>query len=498
MNAQSRIKTLSPMHLLALLPAILLLPAVNIGECEENKRVPNIVLIMPDDMGWGDMGVHGNPLIQTPNLNRLYGESLRFTDFHVSPTCSPTRSALLTGRHEFKNGITHTINERERLTLKATTLAQVLQQTGYATGIFGKWHLGDEEPYQPHVRGFQETFIHGAGGIGQSYPGSCGDFPNNKYFNPVLRHNTKLIKTEGYCTDLFFAQAMQWIEQQHTANKPFFAYITPNAPHGPLVSPGEKYEQPYAGKEIDGKKLTPDDVAYYAMITNVDENVGKLLAKLKERDLERDTLVIFLSDNGGTHTKLYSGGYRGGKGQVYHGGTHAPSFWRWPAQITGNRDCAALSAHMDIFPTLVELTGAKISAEVKQQVEGRSLAPLLKNPQGNWEDRTLVTHFGRWPKGKAEEAKFTHCSIRNTRFRLVNNKELYDLPADKGETTNVIEKHPEVVAQLRAAYESWWKEVTPLMVNEDAIGPAVNPYHELYWKEFGRPETEPKKKKGQR
>ena len=446
---------------------------------------PNIVVIMPDDMGWGDVAAHGNPLIKTPSLDRLYSQSLRFTDFHVSPTCAPTRSALMTGRHEFKNGVTHTINERERMTLKATTLPQLLKTVGYSTGIFGKWHLGDEESYQPNNRGFDEVYIHGCGGIGQSYPGSCGDFPKNKYFNPLLRHNAKIVKTDGYCTDLFFAQATKWIEERGKSDKPFFAYITPNAPHGPLVSPGGKFDEMYAGKEIDGKKLQKDDVAYYAMISNIDENIGKLLAKLDEWKLAENTLVVFLCDNGGTHTKLYNGGYRGGKVTPYHGGTHTSSFWRWPAGIQGGKDCAAVTAHLDILPTLAEITGFKIEGDVTKQVEGRSMLPLLRDPSSAWPERTLVTHVGRWPKGKSEENKFAHCSIRNTRFRLVNNKELYDLTSDRGETTNVIEQHPEVVTQLRTAYDQWWKETVPLMVNEDVVPPKYNPYHVWYWKEFG-------------
>src|SRR5437899_373254 len=172
---------------------------------------PNIVLVMTDDQGYGELACHGNPIIQTPNLDRLHKESLRFTDFHVSPTCSPTRSSLMTGRHEFRSGVTHTINERERLSPQAFTLAQLLKLAGYTTGIFGKWHLGDEDAYQPGRRGFDEVFIHGAGGIGQTYAGSCGDAPGNTYFNPALRHNGRFEKTTGYCTDLFFAQAVKWM-----------------------------------------------------------------------------------------------------------------------------------------------------------------------------------------------------------------------------------------------------------------------------------------------
>src|SRR5216684_1205873 len=209
---------------------------------------PNIVLVMTDDQGYGDLGWTGNPIIHTPHLDAFARESIRFTDFHVSPTCSPTRCALMTGKHEFRSGVTHTILERERMSLKATTIAQVLQSAGYTTGIFGKWHLGDEAPYQPGKRGFDEVFIHGAGGIGQTYPGSCGDAPGNTYFDPVIRHNGKFVKTHGFCTDVFFDQATRWLEGVAPSmphRKPFFLYITPNAPHVPLSCPDE-YVRPYA------------------------------------------------------------------------------------------------------------------------------------------------------------------------------------------------------------------------------------------------------------
>ena len=272
------------------------------------------------------------------------------------------------------------------MTLKATTLAQVLQRAGYATGIFGKWHLGDEEEYRPDKRGFDEVFIHGAGGIGQTYAGSCGDFPDNKYFDPALLHNGTIVKTKGYCTDVFFAQAIEWMGAMKSAGKPFFALITPNAPHDPLVSPGPQYDQFYEGREITCKKLAAGDVAYYAMISNIDDNIGKLLASLQDAGIANDTLVIFLSDNGGTHTKLFSGGFRGGKVTPYHGGTHAPSFWRWPAAFQGGVDCAALSAHIDVLPTLAEIVGAKLDGELAA-VEGGAAA-AAQNPGTAWPDRT--------------------------------------------------------------------------------------------------------------
>src|SRR6185437_8940403 len=197
-------------------------------------RRPNIIFVLTDDQGYGDLSCHGNPILKTPNLDRLHAEGVRFTDFHVSPTCAPSRAALMTGRHEFKNGVTHTINERERLTLQATTIAQVLKSAGYTTGIFGKWHLGDEPDRWPDKRGFDEMFIHGCGGIGQTHPGSCGDAPGNTYFDPTILHNGKFEKTKGYCTDVFFGQATKWIESVKGKGKPFFCYIPTNAPHGPL------------------------------------------------------------------------------------------------------------------------------------------------------------------------------------------------------------------------------------------------------------------------
>src|SRR5713226_2780971 len=191
---------------------------------------PNIVFVLTDDQGYGDLACHGNPVVKTPNLDHLHEQSVRLTDFHVSPTCAPTRCSLLTGRHEFKSGVTHTILERERMSLKATTVAQVLKSAGYATAIFGKWHLGDAAPYQPNRRGFDEVFIHGCGGIGQDYGGTCSDAPGNTYFHPTILHNGVFQRTQGYCTDVFFSQALQWIEEKRNAPSPFFAYIATNAP----------------------------------------------------------------------------------------------------------------------------------------------------------------------------------------------------------------------------------------------------------------------------
>src|ERR1051326_6742742 len=250
-------------------------PEYSVAQTPLAGRRPNIIFILADDQGYGDMSCHGNPVLKTPNIDRLHDEGVRFLDFHVSPTCAPTRSALMTGRHEFRNGVTHTIYERERLTLNATTIAQVLKTANYTTGIFGKWHLGDEPERWPDKRGFDEMFIHGGGGIGQTFPGSCGDAPGNTYSNPAILHNGRFEKTTGYCTDVFFRQALTWIDAQRNGRAPFFAYIPLNAAHAPLQVPDEYFKR-YAGK-------VPENTAkFYGMIENLDDNFGALLKQLKD------------------------------------------------------------------------------------------------------------------------------------------------------------------------------------------------------------------------
>lgn len=450
---------------------------------------PNIILVLTDDQGYGDIGFHGNPIIQTPNLDRLAAESVRLTSFHVSPTCAPSRAAMLSGRHEFHSGVTHTIQERERMSLRTTTYAQVLKAAGYATGIFGKWHLGDDAPRQPEHRGFDEVFIHGCGGIGQAYPGTCADAPGNRYFDPAILHNGRFEKVRGYCTDAFFAQALTWIEAKKD-DGPFYAHIATNAPHVPLDCP-EEYARIYNGK-------VPENVAkFYGMITNIDENVGKLLAKLGEWGIERKTLVIFQTDNGGTAgVGTFNAGMRAAKGTPYEGGTRVPSFWRWPGTLEpGVRP--QLTAHIDLFPTFAELAGAMVPPDVAAKLEGRSLWPLLKQATAPWPDRELFTHVGRWPRGQAAHSQYAKCAVRTNRYHLVSMAagptpawELFDLWNDPGEHVNVADRNPEVVQGLARAYDAWWRSVLPDLDNEDAPVPATHPYHELYWRQF--PSERPK------
>lgn len=456
-----------------------------VARAQEARR-PNIVFILTDDQGYGDISAHGNPILQTPHLDRLHNEGVRFTNFHVSPTCSPTRSALLTGRHEFKNGVTHTILERERLTLRATTVAQVLKSAGYVNGIFGKWHLGDEPDHWPNRRGFDEMFIHGCGGIGQSFPGSGGDVPGNSYFDPTILHNGIFEKTQGYCTDVFFDRALQWIGSVKDEQRPFFCYIATNAPHAPLhVRPED--EARYANRV--GK---PGLAKFFGMICNIDDNVGRLLEKLGDWGLENETLVIFMNDNGGTEgVGLYNAGMRGQKVTPWIGGTRASSFWRWPGTIQP-ADCDRLAAHIDFLPTLADIAGVALSDPLRQQVEGRSLWPLLQDANAEWADRTLFTHVGRWPKGAAiADYKYAGCSVLTKRWHLVSEKgperrwQLFDLTRDPGEQQDVAGQNAEIVQSLDAAYDAWWNELPAGLVNEDAVPPQANPFKVLYEKQVG-------------
>lgn len=464
-------------------------PATDSPATSANR--PNILFVFTDDQGYGDLSVHGNPVLRTPHLDRLHSQSVRFTDFHVSPTCAPTRSALMTGRHEFKNGVTHTIFERERLALDAITLPDLLRRAGYTTGIFGKWHLGDEAEYRPDQRGFDEVYIHGAGGIGQTYPGSCGDAPGNRYFDPAILHNGKFVKTEGYCTDLFFNQATRWIDQQRGGDRPFFAYISTNAPHSPYIA------RPEDKALYEGRGLTADQENFFGMIHNIDENLGKLLGQLDDWGIANNTLVIFMNDNGGTAgVPIFNAGMRGSKGSPWLGGTRAASFWRFPGKFQPG-DCDALAAHIDFLPTIAELAGLELDDAVNRQVEGLSLAPLLRDPAAppadGWDERVLVTHVGRWAQfAEPETAKYRAAAVRNQRWAIVNDRtpdspnwQLFDLQQDYGQQTDVAADHPDVVRDLAAAFEAWLQESRPLMVNEQVLGPRINPFQEMYFQQFG-------------
>jgi arylsulfatase A-like enzyme len=451
---------------------------------------PNILFIITDDQGYGDISAHGNPILKTPNLDKLHAESRRFTAFVVSPTCAPTRSALMTGRHEFHNGITHTILQRERLRLDAIPLPIVLKRAGYATGIFGKWHLGDELDYQPNRRGFDEVFIHGAGGIGQSYGGSCGDAPGNTYFNPMILHNGTFVKTEGYCTDVFFRQATQWISERtaQANNEPWFCWIATNAPHAPYNA------KPEDKALYEGLGLKKDTESFFGMVHNIDENLGRLLQYLESKSLRQNTLVVFVTDNGGTAgVPVFNANMRGQKGSPWMGGTRACSFWSMPNAIQPG-DCNRLTSATDAFRTLTQLAGARLTEAESTQAMGRSLIPLLENPTAEWSDRELITHVGRWEKGANPDThKYRNCAIRNHRYALVSidggsqpQWQLFDLEKDPGQKKNIAMEEADTLKRLASQYDQWWDRVQVDLVNESAPLEPENTFKVLFEKQFGK------------
>lgn len=481
---------------IAILPFFMLACSTESGSL--NGSQPNIILVMTDDQGMGDLTCMGNPILRTPNLDSFYEMSTRFTDFQVSPTCAPTRSAIMSGRAPFKNGVTHTIFMRERMAPDVFTMPQALQSAGYITGLFGKWHLGDEEAYLPQNRGFDEVLMHGAGGVGQV---GLGDFPpngENTYFDNVLLHNDVIVQTKGFCTDIFFQSGLAWIKKQHEAKAPYFAYIALNAPHGPFIAPDE-YKKRFLEAGYD-----ENTAGRYGMIENIDDNFGLLMAKLNEWEALENTLVIFMTDNGmsmrpitknGESVPKFNAGLKGAKNSPHEGGTHVPAFWYWKGVLGEGLDIPALTAHLDLYLTFSELAGAKLPEQM-QDLDGRSLLPLLEDPTAEWPDRELFVHCGRWKAGEREAAKFAKCAVRTEQWRFVNNKELYEIPEDPGQLTDVAEMFPDVLEDLRGSYDIWWNSVLPLMVNEGLprVKPEDQPLAIRYYQQLeeqGIPEWSP-------
>ncbi|MCP5117400.1 MAG: arylsulfatase [bacterium] len=414
--------------------------AVGCSSNQEEQRRPNVVLVMTDDQGYGDLSIHGNPHLQTPHTDRVAQEGVRFTQFQVCPVCAPTRASLMTGRYNFRTGVVDTWMGRALMHADEVTLPEVLGAAGYKTGIFGKWHLGDNYPLRPIDQGFQEALVHNGGGIGQP-----SDPPGNTYFDPVLQHNGTAIESKGYCTDIFFDAAAEFIEQNR--GNPFFTYIATNAPHTPLQV-DESLVEPFRAMGIDD---TTSKI--YGMCKNIDDNMGKLLAKLSQLDIERDTILIFMTDNGPQQPR-YNADLRSRKGRVYQGGIRVPFFVRWPAAVKAGGEVSRIAAHIDVFPTLLEACGVAMPADVA--IDGRSLLPLARGDAGDWPDRTLFT---QWHRGDAPEA-FRDCAARTQRYKLINGEELYDLDNDPGEQTDVAADNPDIVARLRTEYEHWLQDVS--------------------------------------
>ena len=449
-------------RLLALLP--LLIPSACVpAQVPDPSERPNVILIITDDQGYGDIGAHGNAMLSTPNLDELASESVRLTDFHVDPTCSPSRSALMTGRYSTRTGVWHTIMGRSLMDGGEETLAEVFAANGYRTGIFGKWHLGDNYPLRPQDQGFEHAVWHRGGGVSQG-----PDYWGNDYFDDTYDVNGEYREFEGYCTDVWFREAMSFIEADD--GRPFFAYLTTNAAHGPYLVP-EAYEEPY--RELG---VPPTMAKFYGMITNIDDNVGRLREMLAARGLAENTIIVFMTDNGTAEGRAprrreegswqgFNAGMRGQKGSEYDGGHCVPFFLHWPAGgIDRGREISALSAHIDVLPTLVELAGLR--REARRSLDGVSFAPALRAQRPPTTARTLFVHSQR----VEHPEKWRKSAVMTGRWRLVNGIELYDMPVDPGQEHDVAGEHPEVVERLRGAYDAWWESLVPVFDQYVRIG----------------------------
>ena len=435
---------------------------VRLDGASRNPR-PNVIVIITDDQGYGDLGVHGNGMIRTPNLDRLHSESVRLTDFHVDPTCAPTRSSLMTGRYSTRTGVWHTIMGRSLMEGEEDTVAELFQDNGYRTGMFGKWHLGDNYPCRPQDQGFDEVAWHHGGGVGQG-----PDYWDNDYFDDTYELNGSYQRFEGYCTDVWFRQAAEFVAKDD--DRPFFAYLSTNAPHGPyLVDPA--YEKPYRDAGV-----APTMAKFYGMIENIDDNVGRLREQLEELGIADNTLIVFMTDNGSAAgvrvPKRESGdwpgftaGMRGNKGSEYDGGHRVPCYFHWPAAaIGGGRDIDALTAHVDMLPTLAELTGLRLAG--KRPLDGQSLAGAILGEAPPPSGRTLFVHSQRIEHPK----KWRKSAVMTDRWRLINGKELYDIGADPAQQNDLAMAEAGTVARLREAYDGWWTSLEPVFPEMVRIG----------------------------
>ncbi|GAB4042944.1 arylsulfatase [Spirosoma litoris] len=438
---------------------------------------PNIILIMTDDQGYGDLGFYGNPHLKTPNIDAFAAQSTRLTNFHTSPVCSPTRASLLTGRYHQRTGVHDTYNGGSIMATEEVTLAEILSQNGYQTGIVGKWHLGDNYPYRASEQGFAFSFVGHGGGIGQ--PGDHADNffrPDSSYFNSTLYRNNVPVQTQGYCTDVFTDAALDFLKtsQQKSgdAARPFFLYVAYNAPHDPLQVPKKYYDQyknlalntPFDTKSgTDWASMTDKDKEdarrAYAMITNIDDNVGRILAQVKALNLEENTIIIFTTDNGNQQLR-FNTGFKGRKGTVYEGGTRTPHFIRGKGIFPTNKDISARIAHIDILPTLLE--AARVPLPAKLAIDGQSVLGIIQGRETARKD----VFYNAWNRGWPEP--YRNAALYKDDFKLVavnaddqkpESFELYNLKTDPYERTNLITANPAIVQDLKTELDKVYKDI---------------------------------------
>ncbi len=449
----NNLKTLYPIT-----AALALMPTVSAMAAKKSTTTcdrPNIIFIMTDDQGKGDLGCEGNPYIQTPNIDKFYEDALRLENYHVSTTSAPTRASIMTGRHCNRVNAFHTIMGRSIVFNDEVLLPQVLAQNGYTNAMYGKWHLGDNFPNRPEDRGFHEVVRHGGGGIGQG-----PDYWMNDYFDDTYYHNGVEEQYEGYCTDVFFSEAMDFI----TKNKdnPFFCYIATNAPHAPLNVPEEYINKYDSDMEVNGKPIKDNLRRFYGMITNIDDNFKKLEDLLKKLKIADNTILIFTTDNGSAGgSGVYNAGMTGGKGQVTEGGHRVPFFIRWKdGELSGGRDINELVAHYDLLPTFVDLLGLDFNPV--KPLDGKSFKTLLVDENPTWENRILYMDTQR----QQNLIKYRNFVVMDERWRLINGDKLYDIDVDLAQKKNVIDQYPEVAARLMVGYERWWDSFLAEKVDE--------------------------------
>lgn len=429
-------------------------------DCSTNPDRPNIILILTDDQGYGDVGFNGNKTIKTPNLDRLANEGVNFTRFYVTPVCSPTRAGIMTGRWHYRTGVTNVGSCGDRIKRREMTIAEALRRAGYATAIFGKWHLGDNYPMRPQDKGFEEAVIH---------EGCCLTpwfRPNGEnYFDPFLFHNGKMKQYRGYCMDVYTDLTIEFAQKNANKNKPFFIYLSSNTPHSPL-NVSREYSEPYREMGL-GSKMAD----YYGTITNIDYNIGRLMNKLKELKLDEKTIVIFLTDNGagGGSSQYWPLKLRGRKATVYEGGIRVPCLFRWPSVFKSNTRVDQIAGYVDLMPTILDV--ARVTPPEGDKLDGVSLMPLLTGRPGEYPDRTFII---QWHQGLNPQL-YRSFTVFNQRFKLVQavggfqqsgkfltdeyNYELFDIPNDPLEQNDLSTKYPNIVSKMKQQYEEWFWDV---------------------------------------
>ncbi len=397
---------------------------------------PNILVILADDQGWGDLSVHGNTNLQTPHIDSLARDGALLERFFVCAVCAPTRAEFLTGRYHSRGGVRGVSTGQERLNTDEKTIAEAFKAAGYTTGAFGKWHNGSQWPYHPNARGFDEYYGFTSGHWGE-------------YFNPPLEHNGKFVRGKDYITDDLTEHALTFIEQNKS--RPFFCYLPFNTPHSPFCVPDEFWnrfkDKPIAMRARGDQKEELDVTrCVLAMCENIDWNVGRLLRKLDDLRLSDNTIVIYFSDNG-PNSWRWNGGMKGRKGSTDEGGVRAPFFIRWPGRIKGGTKVREIAGAIDLLPTLTSLAG--VSRVGDKPLDGKDLSPLLFGTAGNWPDRMIFSHQNN------------QVSVRTQQHRLDNRGALFDMVADPGQATDIAGTQPQVAARLRQSVAAWRKEVLP-------------------------------------